>query len=206
MKKFLVIAASMMMTAFAANAQEAQAQTEETAAQASSAYKPEANRLTVEVGFNPFAGSSATTLENGRLNASYSLNENLALRAGLGFGFQSEKDKDDNKTSTNSFSFAPGVVYSFEGTDRFTPYVGGELVVGTSKSKTDNGNTEVETAKDMFFGVQAFTGMNYYFAKNLYVGVEIGLAFRFDKDRLSEDKTTTFKPYAQPAVRLGWTF
>ena len=194
MKKALFFAVAMLTASFA-NAQE----TENNEA-ASASLKPEEGSFITEVAFCPFTNNS-TSLENGRLNAAYMLTDNLAVRAGLGFGFGKTKN-DDAEAKSNTFSFAPGIVYSFDGTPKFSPYVGGELIVRTSKEKVGDETTSEKNG----FGVQAFTGMNYYFSQNLYVGVEFGIGFSFDKDKKSDVKTTSFAPYAQPAVRLGWAF
>ncbi len=190
MKKALFLAASLFVAAFA-NAQEENA--------ANAGVKPESGSFSVEVGFCPFQ-SESVNLENGRLNAAYSINDNWSVRAGLGFGASTT----DNgvETKKNTFSFAPGVVYGFAGTEKITPYVGGELVLRKSSEKVADKKTS-----DIFgFGVQAFTGMNYYFTKNAYVGVEFGIGFNSQKDDESDAKSSEFKAYAQPAVRLGWAF
>lgn len=198
MKKFFVVAASLLMAAFAANAQESENNANSESVKSDGA-------LTVEVAFNPFA-SNAAALENNRLNAIYSFSDNMAVRLGLGFGVNSSKDKDDNKTTTTAFSFVPGFVYSFDGTNKFTPYVGAEVGIGTGKTKTKVGSTTDESGKIFEFGVNAFTGMNYYFSKNLYCGVECGIGFGFRKNKDTEVKNMTLAPYAVPAVRFGWAF
>lgn len=195
MKKALFIAAALCSASFA-NAQE-----ENNEAAASNGLKPATGSFTTEVAFCPFQ-STSTSLENARLNGAYSFSDNWAIRAGLGWGVNTAKDKDDNKSTSNTFSFAPGIVYSFEGTPKFNPYLGGELVFRGTKTKVADAVTEHKVG----FGVQAFTGMNYYFSQNLYVGVEFGIGFNYEKNKETEDKTTSFAPYAQPAVRLGWAF
>ncbi len=189
MKKFL-IAASLLFAALSANAADEIAN-----------YKPEAGRLTVELGFNPFTDKGAY-LENGVLNGKYDFNSKWAVRVGLGWNASTSTDAVGKDGSTNGFSIIPGVVYSFSGTSRFTPYIGGELSVGTSKTEYDDN----ETAKTTSFGIHAFTGMNYYFAQNLYVGVEFGIGYDHEKNDTGDSKSGKFAPYAQPAVRLGWTF
>lgn len=199
MKKKIFMAAAFLFAGFMANAQENSE---------SVSYKPQPKRLTVEVGFCPFQ-SNSTTLENGRLNGSYSFNDKWAIRAGLGWGMNSVEDADKNETTTTLFSFVPGVTYSFKGTERMTLYVGGEIILAGGGEEYKPNKGEKKDSSFGTFGFQAFTGMNYYFAKNLYVGVEFGFGIRSTK---SEDKnerettTTDFAPYAQPSVRLGWTF
>lgn len=199
MKKFL-IAASLLFAALSANAADEIAN-----------YKPEAGRLSVELGFNPFTDKGAY-LENGVLNGKYDFNSKWAVRVGLGWNATSTTDASDIDGTNNSFSIIPGFVYSFSGTPRFTPYIGGELSCGFGKKEYDDN----ETAKSTSFGIHAFTGMNYYFAQHLYVGVEFGIGYDYEKETTytyvgsvktsSKTKEGTFAPYAQPAIRLGWTF
>lgn len=206
MKKKFLVAAALIFATFTANAQE-KSEKNNTDVVASN-YKPQPKRLTLEVGFCPFQTRS-TSLENGRLNGSYSFNEKWAIRAGLGWGVNIDDKENQIETTTTTFSFAPGVTYSFKGTERMTPYIGGEMVFGGGKVeyKPERGN-KTESSYGMY-GLNAFTGMNYYFSKNIYVGVEFGIGI---KSQTSEDTSeneetvTEFAPYAQPSVRLGWTF
>lgn len=199
MKKVLFMAAALFSAAFA-NAQE-----ENNEQAAAAGLKPGAGDFTTEVGFCPFT-STSTSLENGRLNAAYYISDELAVRAGLGFGFNTQKNDNGGESHQNSFSIAPGIVYNFDGTPKFNPYVGGEIIFRTTKNKDKVESTETVSNHTVGFGVQAFTGMNYYFSQNLYVGVEFGLGFGMTKDKETKNKATSFKPYAQPAVRLGWAF
>lgn len=216
MKKTFILAASLLAASFA-NAQEPiGAQTTPSFATAPAATpepepapvvdpKPSEGAFTTEIGFCPFV-SSSVSLENGRLNAAYYLDDNLAIRAGLGFGYSSTENDNDNEETFTSFSFAPGIVYLFDGTQKFAPYVGGELIIGTSETTEKVGKTETTTSDEFNFGIQGFTGMNYYFAESLYVGVEFGLGFYYTKDDVAEVSTTSLRPFVQPSIRLGWAF
>lgn len=209
MKKVFFLAASLFAASFA-SAQEAN-----EAQSASSDLKPSAGTFTTEVSFCPFV-SESVSLENGRLNASYFISDNFAVRAGLGFGYTSRENEDTDYTeTTTSFSFAPGVAYYLDGTKKFSPYVGGELVIATSGTEIEAGNSSYDTEDSFRFGVQAFTGMNYYFSEGLYVGVEFGLGINSvstetapaaPNSEKTEISTTSLKVYAQPAIRLGWAF
>ena len=183
MKKFVLVAA-LLAGVFTANAQEESSNS---------------GKLNVEVACNPFASTSAS-LENGRLNGKYDFNDKWGLRVGFGFGISTEKPENGDKITNSNFSLVPGVVYSFAGTEKLTPYVGGELVFGAGKTKV--GDNDAKTSN---FGVQAFTGMNYYLSKNLYAGVEFGIGFNYKK-AADDTKSTNFAPYAVPAIRLGWAF
>ncbi len=108
---------------------------------------------------------------------------------------------------TNSFDMNIGVEKHFKGSERLSTFLGADLVFGTSgnnfeitenpsgdSSKIQNfnglitypnvgGNSAtiplVGTPKvaESYFGLRFITGADYYIAKKLYLGVEIGLAF-----------------------------
>jgi len=132
-----------------------------------------------------------------------------------------------HKTSDSYFriSVDPGIVYYFKGTPRLAPYFGGGIGLGYSsnfhKYKT-NDETEKERnigESDSFdFSLGITTGFNYFFAKNLYVGAEVGFGlgvshyltywsndddFEKSKERYNDLGVNL---YAQPLLRLGWTF
>lgn len=194
MKKVLFLAASLFAAAYA-NAQE------EATQPASADVKPDEGTFSLEVGFCPFQ-SNSVSLQNGRLMGIYSINENWSVRAGLGFEATSDTDANDVESESRTISFTPGAFYSFEGTDKMTPYLGGELGFYSTKAETDG-----KTTKDILgIGIAAFTGMNYYFSKNIYVGVEVGAGFYHEKDDKNDESGNEFKIYAQPSVRLGWAF
>lgn len=222
MKKIFFFALSLM-TAWTINAQDAQtqvaataqdtaapAQVENMASAEKDDLKPGANKFTIEMGINPI---NSVGLENGRLTALYSFSENFSVRLGFGFGVESEKTEDEEaKTSEKNtdglFSVAPGVVFFFDGTNRLSPYVGAEVLFahGAEKNIVENEGNRVETeTKHNTFGANAFTGLNIYLIKNLFVGVECGLGFTHTgfEDNRSEN---TFNVYAQPAIRLGYSF
>ena len=73
------------------------------------------------------------------------------------------------------------------------------------------------------FGFMIFTGVDYYFAENIYLGLEIGIGMSNDKDKSGEwsqtvgqttTTVTTFQTYADSyfgnmfsqMIRLGWRF
>lgn len=222
MKKIFFMALAFMAT-LSMSAQEAQVQvasaeqtgnaavqTETVAPSAKSDLKPGANRFTVELGINPI---NSVGLENGRLTGLYSFSDNVSLRLGFGFGIASERQEDEDadafeKTTDGVFTIVPGVVFSFDGTNRLTPYVGAEVLFahGAEKSVEENGPDRVETkTTHNTIGVNAFTGLNIYLVKDFFVGVECGLGFSHTgyEDNRSEN---AFGVYAQPAIRLGYLF
>ncbi len=97
-----------------------------------------------------------------------------------------------------SFGFAitPGYEKHFAGTDRLSPYVGAELSFAmntfTQTEEHHSGNSETTVGDPAnwstwttevkngttTFGLNALAGVDYYFADNFYLGVEIGLGFQ----------------------------
>jgi len=218
MKKVLVIA---VLTACMFNLVSAQEK-----------YKPQAGDFSLEVGFAPFAKDGI--INDGNLAGFIHFTDRLALRIGLGFGFGSQvEDNGESGASlfkkTRSyfgFDLEPGIVYSFKGTTRLTPYIGGGLKFGllTTNQKWEEGNNVQEVANGtgleaFTFGLGCSTGFNYYFVKNLYIGAEVGLGLDYisylNPKATSGSITTEYKGKnhelgfgisAQPLLRLGWTF
>ena len=202
-------------------------------------FKPQAGSFMLETGFSPFSTSGENIhLQGGEIRAIYLPSDNLGIRLGVGFG--SYTDKNDNGETGNSweetiakenmFSVSPGVFYMFEGTDRLAPYVGAEFIFASVSNNTtverENYKLETEnTGSDVFntLGFGIFTGFNYYFSKNIYVGAEIGIDIantsyknavvttnqngtisttESKSDLSSLGLATTFNP----SIRLGWAF
>ena len=200
--------------------------------------KPEVPKFSLEVGFTPLQ-TETITLMGEQLIGTYSLNNRIGIRLGLGFATATANydDKQANYTKESAnisqFSLSPGIVYSFIGTNRLTPYVGFELMFGSTSNKT---TTEVRTANNLrktvttnadgafnTFGANVFTGFNYYFAKNIFVGVEVGLgasnlSVKQQSVKVTSDGSTTTRDtdaeinafgvglICNPAIRLGWAF
>jgi len=223
MKKILV--AVMLIAAVAVNAQ---------------SFKPEAGKLGMEL---QVSGLTDVSLQDGmpgvgKLVLTYSFTDEIGFR--LGFGFSSESTSDDNglsapatnrktETSESSFMVSPGIVYSFAGTEKLTPYVGAEFGVGstsyTEEETVNSGSGDVKTKEENTkknfnaFGLGVFAGFNYYFAKNIYIGAECGLGFSslsLKKWKITSPTSTTeskdeisgsaFGVSVNPALRLGWVF
>ncbi|MDR1258940.1 MAG: porin family protein [Tannerellaceae bacterium] len=225
MKKYLIVSALVAVSMTAGMAQE-------------SSFKPGAGSLTLEVGFSPFnVDGDNIQLSDGQIRGIYSVTDNIGFRLGLGVGMISESNdnamtEDDWQqitSSTSRISLSPGIIYNFGGTDRLTPYIGAELNFATMSAKmtieSKNSKSIIKNGGDMFstIGLGVFSGFNYYFARNLYIGAEAGLAFesRSLKNMVTETTangvTTTDEPkdsnsqtvigmIALPTLRLGWTF
>jgi outer membrane protein W len=195
-------------------------------------YKPRGGDFSLEVGFVPFGQN---IINEGGLTGFFHLSNNVALSLGLGLGFDSEvKNNGDtgdallkNTESTFRFSLDPGIVYYFKGTPRLAPFIGAGISLGaqTKTIKDEVGTHEKKTkncgyADAFIFGIGASTGFNYYFAKNLYVGAQVGLGLEF-KSYLNQKIVETGQDHsdpkdknhdtwigigAQPMLRLGWAF
>ncbi|GHT23052.1 hypothetical protein AGMMS4957_14060 [Bacteroidia bacterium] len=195
---------------------------------AQESFKPEVGKVSIEVGFNPFS-DYVITLPNQSLKAYYSLSDQLSIRLGLGFdrdgtSYNSGNEGDKERTTSNTtFSIAPGATYSLRETGRLIPYVGAEIVFATTSNETAQGDYTVTNAPagnpSTRFGLNVLTGINYYVAKNLYIGTEIALGYvstslkqsetssggTTTKDK-AESSSSNFGISATPSLRLGWTF
>ena len=217
---------------------------------AEESYAPEANDFSVEVQFNPFSNDFGT-FKIDQLKARYMFSDKDALRFGIGFGVGSNKKVDDpenepdawTKNKTGNFSISLGYERHFFSYKRVDLYAGAGLsyrydYAGATtqtvssddeilKGSLVNMNNEGDVSSHNF-NIHAFTGIDFYVYKGLYVGAEIGVKFGVksypetytkggfnDNGNWNEDKegphgssTSNFNLacYAEPAVRLGWTF
>ena len=202
--------------------------------------KQVAGSKNLEVLFAPLGGSPIGI--GGIKYRSFS-SETSAFRVTVFVGLQSDKGIDQvfdnadalidltNKNGQFNISVRPGIEKHFTGTDKLSPYVGGELLLGFSSEKqTDDLYDEDEdkvyesTQKDgsLTFGLNAVAGVDYYFAQNIYLGAEFGFGFAFDK--MSDTKfdntqkngppsasvpngsSISVGPNAVGQIRLGWLF
>ena len=223
-----------------------------TNAQEQESFKPQAGSFSLEVGFSPLSlagDNSSVHLPMGNLTGVYSVSDKWGVR--LALGISSRKSKLDNcekepekqmvSTLTQTiFSFAPGFTYSFKGTPKLAPYAGGEFMFATTANKWGletyeyeriNTNGQMMTGGDFYnasrpfnaYGVNLITGFNYYMAKNIYLGIEVGLGAQYTRLKKAEvaeirdnitvsekekatDSRVGVSLYANPLLRLGWAF
>jgi len=101
----------------------------------------------------------------------------------------------DTEKSFN-FSIRPGYEKHFAGTDRLSPYVGGEIIFAMGSETLTREFSGPQTSDDLgdfakyvtwemtrkqgttTFGVNGVAGVDFYFVDNLYMGVELGLGFQ----------------------------
>lgn len=163
---------------------------------ASQDYKPSKGTVTTEVGLT--GGLNNANFNLSTLKFRYFLKENVGLRMGL--GIQNETDEAINNanpsntittTDKNSrFQINLGVEKHFEGSDRLSTFVGGDLVISLANQSNEvvqqNGNFNKSRGggnAGSAFGVQLLTGADYYIAKKVYLGVEAGLSILTGKGK-----------------------
>lgn len=180
----------------------------------SSEYKPKKGTITTEVGLVGGLNNASFNLNGGTAKFRYFFKNDIAFRLGLGLASTSNETSnpqtailpappvpittDVSKTSNRQFSL--GVEKHFAGSDRLSTYAAFDLVLGfngaTFESTTDNGvftnitgvsNLAGANRAGSSFGVRVTTGADYYIAKKLYLGVELGLSY----SRLSTDAVTS---------------
>lgn len=220
-------------------------------AEAQTPYKQDAGNKNLEVMFAPLGGSP---ISMGGIKYRAFSSETMAFRLTTFIGFGSEKEfigfmgEPDSEgelteeyystTSNLDISLRPGIEFHMPGTDRLSPYYGGELLLGYSSTtmKTDTdymdvttdpenpemvyGAEDTEKSGSLNFGLNAFAGVDYYFAENIYVGTELGFGFGFNMgldtevdNAAAEDVVTTpgdssfnLGPNVVGQIRLGFLF
>ncbi|MES2593347.1 MAG: hypothetical protein V4608_15800 [Bacteroidota bacterium] len=221
-------------------------------AQESGAYKAVAGNKTIEFGFTPLGGSpiSITGFQVRSFKSdkmAYRANIFLALnRKGeitqdasvSGGGIPIPELK--TKTSSFEIGLAPGVEKHWEGTERLSPYMGLVLDLGFKSSKKVVESSELASPAATEVSVQSKTtkgedgfirmglmlpvGFDYYIAKHLYLGAEMGLGLSLTKDaKVKTEQTWTtdpattyndqkgdsqfnFGPTVNAKIRLGFAF
>ncbi len=204
------------------------------------AQKQTGGEKNLEVQFAPLGGSPVS-ISGIRLRLFNS--ETSAIRIGLFVGGsktddvaaqagESSADSPELHDISKDFSFSirPGYEMHFAGTDRLSPYIGGEIMIGISKSTTDeqvaNSDDSVGTitTKDgsTTFGLNAVAGCDFYFSDAIYLGVEMGFGFAStshadtevsydnldttDPDPIVNGSSSSWGPNYQGTIRLGWLF
>jgi hypothetical protein len=204
------------------------------------AQKQTGGEKNLEVQFAPLGGNPVS-ISGIRLRLFNS--ESSAIRIGLFVGGSSSDDVTaqagefgpdspelHDMSKEFSFSIRPGYEMHFAGTDRLSPYIGGEVLVGISRSTTDeevaNSDDSVGTitTKDgsTTFGLNAVAGCDFYFSDAIYLGVELGFGYAGtsnadtevsydnldtdDPDPVVNGKSSSWGPNYQGTIRLGWLF
>ena len=169
------------------------------------AQKPTGGTITGEVALNGAINNINIGLVQGA-RVRYFLGDNLAVRVGLDIQTRSKTDKVyENRDGTGGvgtevnkssyFGLLPGVEYHFTGGERLSTFAGGYLLLGVSGASTTSTNyfggaytaNYSQTVSGSAFGGNArkgtsiglglYSGFDWYFVENLYLGIEWGLLF-----------------------------
>jgi hypothetical protein len=136
--------------------------------------------ISIEVTASPFVDTDAL-LYPGFIRGKYNLG---AYAVRLGFIGSLDNDETNANTILHSgfFDIRPGGEY-YLATGKATIYAGGEFII-QNRSSNKNSTTEigVKNALDQFgrnqayfgYGVGIFAGLDYYWGKSFYVGMEVG--------------------------------
>ena|SRR6218665_627070 len=193
-----------------------------------------------QLGYN----ASTFTFNAPSVRARYFVADNIAVRLSLGINNASTTDnyyenEQDNsgaagtyETSNNSWNLGLGAEYHFTGTDKLSPYVGLDILLGGGKVSSEGASSdgtgyvadysETAEAKTSKIGVNLVAGTDYYFAENFYIGFELGWGFSSTTWKEGTSETTfggtTVKNVTNEAkkgwlqnnaismFRLGWRF
>lgn len=148
-----------------------------------------------QLGFN----ASTLSFDAPSIRFRYFATENIAGRLTLGIDNTSEtynyyevEDMNSGGSGTEvnkmgGWNIGIGGEYHMAGTDRLSPYVGLDILIGGGSylNEWDNYNgfgyeasyTRSNEGKYSSFGVNLVAGADYYFAENFYIGMELGLGF-----------------------------
>ncbi len=226
-------------------------------AYAEESYAPESGNFSLEMQFNPFSGDDVFTLPE--LKARWFISDKGALRIGLGFGVGTHKSTSDpekdevwSKTQKGNFSINLGYEHTVYSYKRVNLYAGAGLAFELNREKETNqkeyttgydtaGNpitkivssTEHNTGDSYnAFYAKAFTGIDFFVYKGLYIGAELGLKIgvknfvstytkggevtdnngnttwddSYESPKGPKSNDFDLKLYAEPSFRLGWQF
>lgn len=209
MKKF-ILSALVAVAAISANAQ------------------AQKGDIQTSIDFKPFI-STGDMFENAGVNVAYYLTNKDAIRVGLNFGSNKESENNIDVKKSN-WAISLGYENHFKSYKNIDLYAGAEITYKSTSKKgtlTAFGETfnNAKLGGDNTFGIFAFTGINLYVYKQLYLGAEIQLGYSNTSDSkidsAQQDANTgkvglvsvdpkssssDFTISARPALRLGWTF
>ena len=207
------------------------------------------NPFSIEGGLtiNAMTGQTFTAPD---LRLRYFINDAISVRLGVMFnsnkttdyiyglnddGFPVESKQGSFEQKDFSTQFSLGGAYHFAQKEKLSPYAGLDITFlsgsynETWKNSDQNLTAFDENTNGHFkykysgFGFMIFAGADYYFAENIFIGLEIGIGMSNDKDKSGEwsqtvgqttTTVTTFQTYADSyfgnmfsqMIRLGWRF
>ncbi|QDP86373.1 hypothetical protein FNJ88_12730 [Chryseobacterium sp. SNU WT5] len=181
-------------------------------------YKPAAGDVTVDLGVSGGLGNTSIGLADGgaAFKVRYFKTDKLAYRFTMVLANNSDTDNSVTNVVSKDNDFALGLGFGaekhFTGTDRLSPYVGGDIMIGyasqSSKSTfTPTSGTavvsEVKGPNTFGAGVRGVFGADYYFAKRVFLGVEAGLSLMYSSEG---DTTTSLTGSPDVTVKGGSNF
>lgn len=219
--------------------------------QAQEQYRPAGGEKNLELMVAPLGGSPVTMAG---IKYRHFGSATSAMRLGVFVGFDNKSTitQDENsvskdlelkkKESNITIAVQPGIEKHMTGTDRLSPYMGGYVDLSfTTKNKKEesqltlaSGNNEIGYSQtksgSLGLGLNLVAGFDYYLAKSLYFGTELGfgLATTMPMKNKTEDvvlnddmtgtktvsgdgkknNTSSFQigPNVVGQLRLGWLF
>ncbi|MEO5584044.1 MAG: hypothetical protein ABIQ75_01195 [Flavobacteriales bacterium] len=178
--------------------------------QAQEQYRPVGGEGNLELMIAPLGGSPVTMAG---IKYRHFGSATSAFRMGIFLGYQNKttitQDEATNpnmlelkkKESGINISLQPGIEKHMTGTDRLSPYIGGYVDLNYSTTnktvetqldlnidKREVGYTK-DTKGSLGIGLNAVAGFDYYLAKSLYFGTELGFGFAATMPMKSKSET-----------------
>lgn len=201
------------------------------------------NAFSLEVLLGQSFGGGSSLVTSPGVKLRYFVQDNMAIRFGLSyFSYLSQDVATENADGSgeqgtynswnSNFRTKVGFEYHFGETNRLSPYVGIDGIIGFGNMRMEGTNynsgsyalgynTNSEN-KTFTYGTNILAGIDFYIAKNLYLGAEFGygLEWMIDKegtnsinDNGTETTWTTPKEVSRQfgfgalgGLRLGWRF
>ena len=179
--------------------------------QAQEQYRPVGGEKNLELMVAPLGGSPVTMAG---IKYRHFGSATSAMRLGVFLGFQNKttilQDEDSQtdmlelkkKESSITIAVQPGLEKHMTGTDRLSPYIGGYLDLNyTYKNKKEE--TQLNATKvgydqtksgSLGLGLNAVAGFDYYLAKSLYFGTELGFGVSATMPMKNKTESVTLDP------------
>lgn len=184
-------------------------------------YKPTTGDVTVDLGLSGGLGNTSINLPDqgfgagAMFKARYFKTDKLAYRGTVFITNDNETKNPSNNIVNKSSGFGLGLGFGIEkhftGTERLSPYVGGDVLIGFNNTSNKTTATvanstvvsEVKGPNNFMFGVRGVFGADYYFAKRVFLGVEAGLGLVYKSEG---DVTTSVTGQNDVVVKGGNSF
>ena len=154
--------------------------------------KQEQGNVTLELELSPL-GSEPVKINS--IRGRYFIKNNKALRMSVFLGGSSTPTNTEfgditltSNVSNVNFALRPGYEHHFNGTDRLSPFFGGEAYIGLNSNSssiesifnTDEIMTTITKQSNSTYGINILAGCDYYFSNKIYIGVELGYGFLYE--------------------------